>query len=190
VSRLLRNLVLAAAGALTLTVMAVPAMAGSQTLRFTVNVDLACVDGQARPREQFVVKLRAVDGTVRRRVEGRTDRYGEFVACFFPSSRARIHRGETIQVRSGVARRQVRIPTALPAIDLATNVVSGRARLGSRLQVAAVDESQIHTAVVKVGDDGQWAYNFSPHIDLTVRTAISVGIERQGITVESWIQTP
>ena len=90
--------------------MAVPAMAGSQSLRFTVNVDMACVDGQAVPREQFVVRLRAADGTVRRRVEGRTDRYGEFVACLFAGSKAKIHRGETIQVRVGVVQRQVRIP--------------------------------------------------------------------------------
>jgi hypothetical protein len=170
--------------------MAVPVMAGSQSLRLLVNVDTGCVEVTSRARQQSVVTLRAQDGTIRRRSEGRTDRYGEFVACLFPGGRGRIHRGDTIVARSGALRRQVTIPTAVPTIDLAADVISGRAPIGSLLHLAAVDGHDILDGHVKVATDPTWSFDFSPDLDLTSRTAIFYSVVRQGITVESWIQTP
>jgi hypothetical protein len=190
VSRLVRNLVLAAAGAVILTSMAVPAMAGSRTLRFLVQVDDGCVEVYGGPREHAVVKLMASDGTVRRQVEGRTDRRGELVACGFRGTNARIQRGDTIKVRSGHVRRQVRIPTTTPTIDLAADVVSGRAPIGSQLHFWAVDGHQILDGHLKVVADPHWSFDFSADVDLTSRTPIFVSVARRGITVEGWIQTP
>jgi hypothetical protein len=189
VSRLLRTLVLATIGALTLAAIAMPAAAGSRSLKLLINVDNGCVEGQGRPRETFVVRLRAPDGTIRRRVDGRSDRWGEFVACRF-AGQSRIRRGDTVLVRAGHVRRQVRIPTAVPTVDLAADVVSGRAPLGSRLQVVAVDRHQAHFGLAKTADDGRWSYDFASQVDLTANTAILVGVVRQGITIEAWIQTP
>jgi hypothetical protein len=189
VSRLLRTLVLATIGTLMLAAIAMPATAGSRSLKLFINVDNGCVEGQGRPRERFVVRLRAPDGTIRRRVEGRSDRWGEFVACRF-HGQDRIRRGDLVLVRAGQVRRQVRIPTAVPSIDLETDVVSGRAPLGSRLQVVAVDRHQTQFGLTKTADDGRWSYDFASQMDLTANTAILVGVVRRGITVEAWIQTP
>jgi len=188
VSRLVRNLVLAAIGALTLTTMAVPAMAGSQSVRFLVQVDDGCVEVSGGPRDHTVVRLVAPDGTVRRRVEKRTDRWGELLACGFRGD-ARIQRGDTIKVRSGAVRRQVRIPTS-PTVDLAADVISGRAAIGSVLHIAAINGPEMEVEHVKVGADPQWSLDLSDVVDLTSRTAIWVSVVRQGITIEGLIQTP
>jgi hypothetical protein len=190
VSRLVRNLVLAATGAMVLNAMAVPTMAGSQPLRMLVQVDDGCVEVYGRPRQQTVIRLVAENGTVRRRVEGRTNRFGEFVTCGFRGTEGRIQRGDTVRVRSGAVRRQARIPTSTPVIDVESDVVSGRARIGSTLRLAAVDQSGVYEIPVKIGDDGGWAHDFSRQIDLTQRTAIFLSVSRRGITVEGWIQTP
>jgi hypothetical protein len=189
VSRLLRPL----AGAfvvLALLAIAGPVSAGGRTLRFTVQTGTGCIDGQGIPQATHVLSLRSAKGVLRSRARVRADRRGDFYGCLPGGSGRAIRAGDTVHVRSDGIHRQVTIPNLQSKVDWLGDTVSGRAPAGSRLHLGAFTPGPHRLVTFLVGSSGQWSYDFSPYLDLASNTAIGVGVERAGITVETWIQTP